>query len=87
MHRQHFGTDLPMVLLEQMIIGTLAETDQNSIDEQMEKLLEEDPFALEPDRDSRLKVHSATPMNAECPYENLLDDYLTPNEVCFLPHT
>ena len=68
--------------MEKMLIGRLAEADQESVDEYMEKLLEIDPYAFEPDRDPDLRVHSATPMNAESPYEKLLDSYLTPNEVC-----
>lgn len=81
LYRQHFSTDLPMVLMDKMVIGKLAESDQASVDEYMERLLEEDPYAMEPDRDDGLRVHSETPMNAESPYERMLDSYLTPNEV------
>ena len=70
-----------MVLMDKMLVGKLTEADQDSVDEYMEKLLEKDPYAFEPERDPGLRVHSATPMNAEAPFERLLDSYLTPNEV------
>ena len=46
-----------------MLIGTLAEADQEKIDEQMEVIyeLDKDPFELEPLRNKQLKDISINP--------------------------
>ena len=87
-YRQHFASDLPTRLLEHMLIGTLAEADQEKIDEQMEVIYEtdKDPFELEPLRNKQLKVHSDQPMNAEVPEQLLTLNYLTPNPIFFKRH-
>jgi cytochrome b involved in lipid metabolism len=67
LYRQHFASDLPIKLLENMVIGQLDEKDQDAIDEQMAILedSEDDPYDDEPLRHRALLVHSDTPMNAE----------------------
>jgi sulfite oxidase len=87
-YRQHFASDLPTRLLEHMLIGTLAEADQEKIDEQMEVIYEtdKDPFELEPLRNKQLKVHSDQPMNAEVPEQLLTLNYLTPSPIFFKRH-
>lgn len=74
--------------MEHMAIGRLKESDQDEIEEQMSVLQEtqEDPFAREPERDSRLIVHSDTPMNAECPSRLLTESYLTPANLFYIRH-
>lgn len=88
LYRQHFASDLPMRLMEDLLIGTLDEKDQDAIDEQMEKLANEntDPYAHEPKRSPMLIVHGDTPMNAEVPAEVLTRHYLTPNEYFYIRH-
>lgn len=75
-----------MRLMENMIIGKLDEKDQEAIDEQMEALMEEDPYAREPMRHHSLKIHSDTPMNAECPASRLTQSYLTPSALFYIRH-
>lgn len=69
MYRQHYASDLPIRLMEHMVIGRLVEKDQVLIDAQMEALYEtsEDPFDHEPVRHKALRVHSEHSMNAETP--------------------
>ena len=90
-YRQHYATDLPMVLMEKMIIGTLNEEDQEKVDARMEEVfsdIKNDPYALEPvdERSELLKVHSHTPMNAEVPHEIITESYRTPNELFYIRH-
>ena len=81
-YRQHFATDLPMKLMEKMVIGTLDPKEQEKIDEFMERSMDEnDPYKNEPLRHLALKVHGEQPMNAEVPQTLLTESYLTPNEV------
>lgn len=89
-YRQHFATDLPMKLMEQMLIGELLDQDQEAMDRKME-LLEEtaaDPYALEPmhERNEALLVHSEQPMNAEVPEHLLTKEYLTPSDLFYIRH-
>jgi len=89
-YRQHFATDLPMKLMEQMLIGELLDKDQEKVDLKME-LLEEttaDPYALEPleERHPALIVHGEQPMNAEVPEHLLTKDYLTPPDLFYIRH-
>jgi len=86
MYRQHFASDLPMRLMEHMAVGRLDEKDQEAIDEQMEALEKDDPYAREPDRHPHLRVHSDTPMNAEVPTRDLTKSYLTPNDLFYIRH-
>ena len=86
LYRQHFASDLPMRLMEHMAVGRLDEADQEAIDEQMEALEKDDPYAREPDRHPHLRVHSDTPMNAEVPTRLLTQSYLTPNDLFYLRH-
>jgi sulfite oxidase len=74
--------------MEHMIVGRLREEDQEAIDEQMAVFVDtsEDPYALEPLRHSALKVHSDTPMNAECPANQLTASYLTPSALFYIRH-
>ena len=83
LYRQHFASDLPMQLMEDLVIGTLDENDQEAIDEQMAKMVEEneDPYAHEPTRSELLIVHGDQPMNAEVPGEMLTSKYLTSSEL------
>jgi sulfite oxidase len=87
-YRQHFASDLPTRLMERMLIGTLAEEDQQKVDEQMEVIYEtdKDPFEDEPLRLRQLKIHSDQPMNAEVPDHLLTLNYLTPSPIFFMRH-
>jgi len=90
LYRQHFASDLPMNLMEQMIIGELLDADQEKVDLEME-LLEEttvDPYAYEPheERNKALIVHSEQPMNAEVPEHLLTKDFLTPPDLFYIRH-
>lgn len=87
-YRQHYASDLPTRLMEHMAIGRLRESDQDEIEEQMATLqdTQEDPYAREPARDSRLIIHSDTPMNAECPARLLTENYLTPASLFYIRH-
>jgi sulfite oxidase len=75
-----------MRLMEHMAIGRLAEADQDAIEEQLEILEEDDPYAKEPLRHRGLLVHSDTPMNAETPAKLLTQSYLTPNSIFYIRH-
>jgi sulfite oxidase len=88
LYRQHFASDLPMQLMEDLVIGTLDENDQEAIDEQMAKMVEEneDPYAHEPTRSELLIVHGDQPMNAEVPGEMLTSKYLTSSELFYIRH-
>jgi len=88
LYRQHFASDLPMRLMEDLAIGKLDEDDQDAIDEQMAKIVEEneDPYAHEPKRNDHLIVHGDQPMNAEVPGEILTSSYLTPPDYFYIRH-
>uniref|UniRef100_A0A7S2MXZ7 sulfite oxidase n=1 Tax=Helicotheca tamesis TaxID=374047 RepID=A0A7S2MXZ7_9STRA len=87
LYRQHFASDLPMNLMEKLVIGRLNEADQDKIDEVMEKMSEEsDPYALEPTRHPALIVHSEQPMNAEVPEKIITENYITPPEYFYIRH-
>merc|ERR1711976_594389 len=87
LYRQHFASDLPMKLMENLVIGRLNEADQDKIDEAMEKMSEEsDPYALEPTRHPALIVHSDQPMNAEVPEKLITENYITPPEYFYIRH-
>jgi sulfite oxidase len=86
LYRQHYASDLPMKLMEHMAIGRLAEADQEVIDEQMNVLEKDDPYAREPLRHKVLVVHSDTPMNAETPSRLLTSNYLTPSALFYIRH-
>lgn len=86
LYRQHYASDLPTRLMEHMVVGRLAEKDQEAIDEQMEALMENDPYAREPVRHKALHVHSDTPMNAETPARLLTESYLTPPSLFYIRH-
>ena len=85
-YRQHFASDLPMRLMEKMVIGRLNEKDQEVIDAKMEAIADDDPYAYEPKRHPNLKIHSDQPMNAEVPEEILLGSYITPSELFYIRH-
>ncbi len=74
--------------MEHMVIGRLADDDQERIDEQMEVLYETsaDPFANEPVRHKALRIHSEQSMNAETPAHLLTENYLTPNSLFYIRH-
>jgi sulfite oxidase len=74
--------------MEHMVVGQLAELDQEKIDEQMDVMYEtgDDPYAMEPIRHKALKVHSDQPMNAEVPEQLLTKNYLTPSSLFFIRH-
>lgn len=86
LYRQHFASDLPMKLMEHMIVGRLKESDQEEIDDQMAVLMEHDPYAKEPVRHAALIVHGDTPMNAETPASLLTENYLTPSSLFYIRH-
>ena len=86
LYRQHFASDLPMKLMEHMIVGRLAEADQEAIEEEMAVLMEHDPYAKEPLRHASLIVHGDTPMNAETPSHLLTQNYLTPSSLFYIRH-
>lgn len=88
LYRQHFATDLPMRLMEDMVVGRLDEKDQDAIDEQMARIAEEneDPYVHEPKRSDILIVHGDQPMNAEVPAEVLTASYLTPPDFFYIRH-
>lgn len=75
-----------MKLMEHMVIGTLRDEDQDAVDKQMEKVMEDDPYAKEPIRHKSLKVHSDTPMNAEIPAHLITESYLTPPSLFYIRH-
>ena len=75
-----------MKLMEHMAVGRLNEQDQDTIDEQVSVLMEQDPYATEPVRHKALKVHSDTPMNAEAPTHLLTQSYLTPPSLFYIRH-
>ena len=77
--QQHFRTGHPLKLLEEMRIGTLAPGEYVA-----EELA--DPYAADPARDPRLIFHNKTPCNAEVPQEELVANYLTPNDLWFVRH-
>lgn len=87
-YRQHFASELPLKLMEHMVVGRLRTVDQEAIDEQMELLTEEneDPYASEPERHRDLRIHADTPMNAEVPTPLLTKSYLTPNSLFYIRH-
>jgi sulfite oxidase len=89
-YRQHFASDLPMRLMEKMVIGELAEEDQEMVDQKMEVLTETalDPYALEPTttRHEALMVHSEQPMNAEVPEHLLTKNFLTSPNLFYIRH-
>jgi sulfite oxidase len=83
-YRQHYASDLPMKLMERMIVGILRESDQAVVDDAVELL--DQPYAAEPTRHASLIVHSDTPMNAEVPAHLLTKNYLTPNSLFYIRH-
>ena len=85
---QHFTSDLPMRLMEDLDIGKLDEDDQDAIDEQMARIVEEneDPYAHEPKHNDHLIVHGDQPMNAEVPGEILTSSYSTPPDYFYIRH-
>ncbi|KAL3816296.1 hypothetical protein ACHAXA_008104 [Cyclostephanos tholiformis] len=86
-YRQHFSTDLPQRYMEKMLIGNLDPSDQETVDEIMDKLSEDtDPYENEPTRSPLLKVHSDTPMNAEVPMDILNENYITPVSEFYIRH-
>lgn len=73
--------------MEKMLIGHLDPSDQEKVDEIMEKLSEDiDPYENEPTRSPLLKVHSDTPMNAEVPADILNENYITPVSEFYIRH-
>jgi len=87
LYRQHFASDLPMKLMEHMMVGRLLDEDQDAIDEQMEELQKnDDPYEKEPERHADLFVHGDTPMNAEVPAHILTQNYLTPPSLFYIRH-
>ncbi len=88
LYRQHFASDLPMRLMENLIIGKLDEKDQDKIDADMERMMDEkeDPYAHEPLRSDKLIVHGDQPMNAEVPAELITESYITPTELFYIRH-
>eukprot|EP00980_Cylindrotheca_fusiformis_P014432 scaffold3844_cov105-Cylindrotheca_fusiformis.AAC.8 len=87
-YQQHFASDLPIRLMEHMVIGRLDEDDQAAVDEQMEVLYEtsDDPFSHEPVRHKALRVHAERSMNAETPAHLLTKNFLTPNSLFYIRH-
>jgi sulfite oxidase len=89
LYRQHFASDIPMKMLEPLVIGTLREIDQEAIDVNMEDLIEkhDDPYINEPTRnETDLTIHSSEPMNAEVKEEVLTKSYLTPSPIYYIRH-
>lgn len=86
LYRQHYASDLPMKLMEHMVVGRLRESDQDAIEEHMARLMEHDPYAKEPLRHAELIVHGDTPMNAETPAKVLTQSYLTPSSLFYIRH-
>jgi len=73
--------------MEKMLIGNLHPSDQEKVDEIMDKLSEErDPYENEPTRSPLLKVHNDTPMNAEVPADLLNSQYVTPVSEFYIRH-
>ncbi|KAL7535010.1 hypothetical protein ACHAWF_005023 [Thalassiosira exigua] len=88
-YRQHFASDLPLQLMEKMLVGYLDPDDQEKVDDYMEELAEnesDDPYGHEPIRSSLLKVHAQQAMNAEVPREFLGKDYITPVSLFYIRH-
>lgn len=75
--------------MEKMLIGNLNEADQDKVDDDMEKLTENeggDPYEHEPTRSSNLIVHGDQPMNAEVTPEILRREYITPVSEFYIRH-
>lgn len=68
-------------ILEQYFIGEIDPRDL--VDGEVPAEHIDDPFASDPHRDPRLKVHSDRPCNAETPGSELLD-YITPNDIFYV---
>ncbi|KAL9180106.1 hypothetical protein ACHAXT_008076 [Thalassiosira profunda] len=90
-YRQHFSSDLPLQLMEKMLIGYLHPDDQDKVDEYMEAYISSsreaaDPYGHEPVRFSLMKVHSEQAMNAEVPREILGREYITPVDMFYIRH-
>jgi sulfite oxidase len=87
LYRQHFASDLPMRLMEHMVIGRLDDKDQDEVDAAMAQFENsDDPYAKEPSRHKSLIVHSDTPMNAEVPSHLLTKSYITPTSLFYIRH-
>jgi sulfite oxidase len=86
-YRMHFASDLPLKLLEPLVIGKLQASDQEAVEERMLQLEEgDDPYSREPLRHRALLVHSDQPMNAEVPTSLLTQSYLTPESLFYIRH-
>lgn len=87
-YRQHFASDLPLRLMDKMLIGHLHPTDQLQIDTAMDNLTSttDDPYEHEPHRSPLLLVHSDTPMNAEVPSDIITKEYITPVGLFYIRH-
>ena len=74
--------------MEDLIIGKLDEKDQDKVDADMEKMIDEkeDPYAHEPERSDLLIVHGDQPMNAEVPSALITESYITPTELFYIRH-
>ena len=68
-------------ILEQYFIGVVDPRDL--VDRNVPPEVVDDPFKHDPERDSRLKVLSAKPCNAETP-QSELDQFVTPNDVFYV---
>ena len=68
-------------ILEEYFIGVV--DPQDLVDGQIPAESVQDPFTTDPERDSRLRVLTERPCNAETPTEEL-QDFLTPNEVFYV---
>jgi sulfite oxidase len=60
-----------------MRIGTLKDYDPN-------KTPKEDPYINDPVRSSELVYQSYAPCNAETPVKEIVDNWITPNDIYFI---
>mmetsp|Transcript_9427 Transcript_9427/g.34598 ORF Transcript_9427/g.34598 Transcript_9427/m.34598 type:complete len:574 (-) Transcript_9427:105-1826(-) len=83
-YRQHYNSDTPLKIMEELQIGVLHPDDVKAEAAQKEALDKDNPYAKDPDRHPALKVHAKTPCNAETPKQLLADQYVTPAELWFV---
>ncbi|KAI1424929.1 Oxidoreductase, molybdopterin-binding domain-containing protein [Xylaria sp. FL1777] len=77
-HKAQYVRDI----LEQYLVGKVHSDDLEN-GRPLQKSIE-DPFASDPERDTRLRSITKKPCNAETPGEELAESFLTPNETFYV---
>jgi len=65
-------------ILEPMKIGNIENYDENKYKNK------NDPYTNDPQRDPELEYHSVSPCNAETPTNNIMDNWITPNNLWYI---